>query len=173
MPLSAAVASVADVENAGTAICLMAFNDENENGQRDAGEGLRANVAFTLATGQRVVSNYVTTGTNEPYCIEGLSAGNYQISRSHAPDEALTTQGDWGIALTDGSIVTLEFGSYTDKSLAADVNTATNSLNVGSEAVQAAQPDDGVSSLITVGAIGLAVLLLLGVILLIMSARQP
>lgn len=95
-----------------TAVCLLAFHDPNRNGVWDAGEPLRAGVAFTVTDETTVVANYITTGTEEPYCIEGLRGGLYQVTRSVTPREVLTTDGDWRITLAVGSVAQLAFGSY-------------------------------------------------------------
>ncbi len=175
VPASNDGVAVAEAEIADTSICLLAFDDANQNGQRDGSERLRPNVAFTLVKGQQVVSNYVTTGAEEPYCIAGLDAGNYQISRSKLSNEKLTTQGEWGIALSEGSIVTLEFGSFVDADGISEANSATDNAPSQESAPQTTPNDSnaGSSNWITYGAVGLAILLLLGVILLILSARRP
>ncbi|MDX1415670.1 MAG: LysM domain-containing protein [Candidatus Promineifilaceae bacterium] len=95
-----------------TAICLTAYEDLNQNGQLDPGEPLRADVAFTVFNNQTVVTNYISDGISEPYCIEGLEPGTYHITRSIARDETLTTAGDWAMELIHGSELSLAFGSY-------------------------------------------------------------
>ncbi|MCB8921138.1 MAG: LysM peptidoglycan-binding domain-containing protein [Ardenticatenaceae bacterium] len=95
-----------------TAVCLLAFADGNRNGLWDAGELLRPAVAFTVYNETAVVANYVTDGMSEPHCIEGLRAGAYHITRSISPQEVLTTDGDWAIRVTQGSVAQLAFGSY-------------------------------------------------------------
>ena len=70
---------------------LKAYDDINADGVQDADEALRPAVAFTISDGQAVVSNYVTDGESEPFCVEGLSAGSYRVTRSVLPNEVLTT----------------------------------------------------------------------------------
>ncbi|MCB9443663.1 MAG: LysM peptidoglycan-binding domain-containing protein [Ardenticatenaceae bacterium] len=82
-----------------TAICLKAFTDLNRDGKHNAGEPFKAAVAFTIFTTQAVVANYVTDGISEPHCLENLPPGDYNITRSIAQGETLTTQGDWTISL--------------------------------------------------------------------------
>ena len=94
-----------------TAVCLSAFDDLNQNGIFDPGEPLRAEVAFTVFNDQTVVSNYISDGLSEPYCLEDLEPGTYHITRSIARDETLTTKGDWALTLTYGSELNLAFGS--------------------------------------------------------------
>lgn len=95
-----------------TAVCLLAFHDDNRNGVHDAGEGLRPAVAFTVYDATAVVANYITDGVSEPHCIEGLRGGDYHVTRSVNAQEILTTDGDWAISLQVGSVAQLAFGSY-------------------------------------------------------------
>jgi hypothetical protein len=95
-----------------TAICMTAFDDINRDGKQDAAEPLLAGVAFTIFNDQIVVANYISDGMSEPYCLEALEAGTYHVTRSIAPNEVLTTQGDWAMTLTEGSELNLAFGSY-------------------------------------------------------------
>ncbi len=127
----------------GGAICLTAFNDDNQNGLMDAAETLRAAVAFTISTSESVVSNYVTDGLSEPYCIRNLPPGSYQITRSVAANEHLTTTGDWTAEVTDGSQTIFEFGSYTDSDDMASNSLAaagTPDQGDGADAAAAEQP---------------------------------
>lgn len=104
--------AVVDVANTDVSICLTAFDDNNENGILDGGESLRQAVAFTISDGRAVVSNYVTDGVNEPFCIIGLNPGTYRVSRSGLPNEIMTTPGDQAVSLDRGTTMSLHFGSY-------------------------------------------------------------
>lgn len=95
-----------------TAICLLAYYDQDRDGVFDPGEPLRSSIAFTVFNETAVVANYVTDGLSEPYCVEGLSGGAYHITRSIGPNETLTNDGDWAISLGRGDVAQLEFGSY-------------------------------------------------------------
>ena len=93
------------------AVCLTAFDDVNRNGIHDAGEPLRAGVAFTIYNSEAVVANYITDGHSEPKCLGGLAPGEYRVTRSLAPGETLTTAGNWTLNLTAGSELRQDFGS--------------------------------------------------------------
>lgn len=103
-----------------TGVCLTAFTDRNGNGVRDIGEGLKTAVAFTIFNEEMVVANYVTDGTNEPYCLRDLAEGEYHITRSVGPDEVLTTPGDRGIIVRFGAMADLTFGSVAEGDLVVD-----------------------------------------------------
>ena len=96
-----------------TTICLAAFEDINQNSIFDVGETLRPNVAFTVYDETAVVTNYITDGVSEPFCIEGLAAGTYHVTLSVARNEILTTRGDWALTLFEGANLNQAFGSYT------------------------------------------------------------
>ncbi len=117
-----------------TAVCLLAFNDQNRDGVYDAGEALRPGVAFTVYDETAVVANYITNGVSEPYCIEGLRGGSYHVTRSVTPQEVLTTDGDWAVSLMVGSVAQLAFGSYLrpasgETAVAPAANSPTRTAN--------------------------------------------
>lgn len=95
-----------------TVICLVAFTDENGNGEREPAEPLQAGVAFTVFTAESVVANYVTDGVSEPYCLTELAAGNYQVTRSVGRGETLSNSGNRTVILAAGDQVMLGFGGY-------------------------------------------------------------
>lgn len=97
-----------------TAVCFLAYDDIDRNGQYDPAEPLWPGVAFTLFNEQEVVANYITDGLSEPYCLENLASGTYHVTRSIARDEILTTEGDWAMTVMAGSVLNLAFGSYRE-----------------------------------------------------------
>ena len=95
-----------------TAICVLAFDDANRNGVFDAGEALRAGVAFTIYDRTAVVANLITDGVSESHCVEGLAPGDYVITRSVGRSEVLTTDGEWALTLPRGGVINQAFGGY-------------------------------------------------------------
>ena len=102
-----------------TAICLLAFMDLNANGRFDPGDPLQEAVAFTIFDQTAVVANYITDGFSEPYCIEGLPPGNYNVTRSLSSGFQTTPPGDMAITLGWGDRVDLTFGAVSQESIAA------------------------------------------------------
>lgn len=152
-----------------TAICLKAFADLNRDGRHNAGEPFKASVAFTIFTNQAVIGNYVTDGVSEPYCLENLTPGDYNITRSVAPGETLTTQGDWTISLAPGNVVELAFGSYT---AVTPIITAIQAAGPATPAPRTANDDNGRSPIIFIGA-ALVVIFLLAVGWVAIRDGQP
>jgi len=161
-------------EQSTASICLSAYNDENQNSTRDDGESLRSAVAFTISDVEKVVSNYVTDGASEPFCIEGLAPGNYNITRSIATGEVPTTTNDQSLSLEAGESITLEFGSYQDgNAIALQSPNREGSEDIGNNLSGSAVDGggDGISSVVII-AVVVAVLLLVGVLVVILSARR-
>lgn len=171
-----------------TAICLMAFQDTNKDGVRDADEPLKAAVAFTIFDEERVIENYVTDGVSEPHCVEALAPGNYQVTRSVGPGETLTSvsgraTGDWAVTLTRGNVLNLEFGSHSGTEaapLATAESTLFSPVPVAASAVAPASPPpettaeggSGLPGAIIAGAVGIVALLLAGVLFLWLRGRD-
>lgn len=162
------------------AICLLAFNDNNANGERDAGEALQAAVAFTIYNQEAVVANYVTDGISEPHCVAMSGPGEYQITRSIGRDETLTTSGNRGLILRSGDEVTLAFGSYTGAAptaTTAPTSVATPAV-VGESAPDTAvsppspAPTEPTTSPILIGVGIIGGLLALGAIVIIVRLRR-
>jgi hypothetical protein len=151
---------------------MSAFDDLNRDGQQDSGEPLLAGVAFTLFNDQIVVDNYVTDGLSEPHCVESLSAGTYHVTRSIAPNEILTTQGDWAMTVTDGTELNLAFGSYHENGAGVapvdDIRTEFETRIAGTPPATATPPSSTGEGLLT-GRSLIIVLLVIGIIALLLA----
>jgi murein DD-endopeptidase MepM/ murein hydrolase activator NlpD len=179
-----AVAEPTPAPSGGT-ICLIAFQDDNQDGQRADNEPLRPAVAFTLASGETVVSNYVTDGVSEPFCLEALPVGEYRISRSIASNEQPTTTTDQTITLAAGDRLQIAFGSVNAQptpAASAEQEVAMVSSEMssgtagesGNTAVDETSDSAGISPTnIAVGfMVGIAILLFIGVLFVVLSARR-
>lgn len=170
-------------------VCLVAYEDNNQNAQRDAGEPLKGSVAFSIYDGQQVLVNYVTDGNSEPYCIE-LDNGNYRITRSSQPNETLTTDGEWAISVTAGSEQDFEFGSYSgsgdgvaalsasegDEGSGEEASADSAAMTLPEENAAAGESnagdEGGVTRWVVIAAVVVAVLLFVGVLVIILSGRR-
>lgn len=176
-PVSPSETDASEEQNtAGASICLKAFDDANRNAQHDDDETLRPAVAFTISDGQSVVSNYVTDGESEPFCITGLVGGNYRVTRSSLDNEVMTTPGDRSVAMTDGSLLNLEFGSYESEAILAVADTTTQGESSVSNTSSKTAPsfldaDTNATSFILVIAV-VVILLLAAVLIVILRARR-
>jgi hypothetical protein len=156
------VVAVTELERTGASICLTAFDDPNENGIMDSAEMLRPAVAFTISDSETVISNYVTDGSNEPFCIQGLDPGNYNVTRSHLANENLTTPGNQSISLGEGTSIDLEFGSNLLESDAAEIAADT----------AAPAEEGGVPNILIIASIVVGVLLFVAVVILLITRSR-
>ncbi len=161
-------------------LCLTAFDDLNQNATRDDGEALRGNVAFTVLNGEAVISNYISDGQTETYCIRGLAPGAYRVTRSKLANEELTTSGEVAVSLTEGAVVDALFGSYIMEpepeveEVAAVADSADTALsNDASAAAQAdvATPDSNPMNGILIAVAVAAALLLIAILVILLSRR--
>lgn len=161
---------------AGGQLCLEAFDDANQNGLRDEDEARRAAIAFTVYNGEEVITNYVTDGQNEPYCISNLPAGNYRITRSTAPYETLTTSGDWTVNLSEGGTVALSFGGYLTTAEEEIANlpaaTAEAPTPTTAETTEETAAEGGMVRIVVIVAVAIAVLIFVGVLVVILASRR-
>jgi LysM repeat protein len=164
---------VVDQDVSGGVICLSAFDDLDHDTEYDDSEVLRAAVAITISDGEQVVSNYITDGQTEPFCIKGLKTGSYRVTRSSLPNETLTTPGDYAVAVSEGLAIDIEFGSYLTENVLASSDIVANpgeEVPAG-EGTLVDDPDDPLSDVLVIGVV-VAVLLLAGIVILVLSKRR-
>jgi hypothetical protein len=110
----------------GGTICVNAFSDVDANGQRSSEEGFMAGVTFTIAQGDEVVTQGVSTGTENALCFEELDSGNYQVAQILPRNLDTTTAPSTTVDVEEGSSISLEFGSrFETADEVADANTDT------------------------------------------------
>jgi WD40 repeat protein len=102
------VAEEASGDESG-AVCIMSYEDTNGNGIRDPEEGKAADVIFVLSDGGDLLRFYTTDGVSEPYCFRDLAAGNYMVMWTDNVF-AGSTENTWAVSVTDGAIISREFG---------------------------------------------------------------
>jgi hypothetical protein len=106
-----ATAAAEATATAGGTICVNAFLDENANGLHDANEGYVSGVVLTVAQGDLLVGQSVSTGTDVPVCFPSLAPGAYQIAQTVPAALEMTTQANATVQVEEGQTVGLEFGS--------------------------------------------------------------
>ena len=161
-------------------ICLKAFEDENQNAAYDLGEPVRADVAFTILKDDQVRTSYISRADTDVFCVEGLEAGAYRITRSQLGNEELSTAGDVNIMLSEGGSVLAEFGSFTaepavaavDESEApAEGNDTAESTALTADVAEAADNGPNPTTGLLIAVAVAAVLLLVAILVIILSRR--
>jgi LysM repeat protein/uncharacterized protein (DUF2141 family) len=161
-------ASVAQAPSSTAAkLCVRAFDDVNGDGLPSAGEESVAGVQFAVANSQGVqAASYTTDGSSQEHCFTDLPAGSYTVAVQPAAGTVATSDKRWGVALTGGSTVNINFGSRGDASAPAG-----SSPTGASESPQQSSNGSGLSGLLG-GAIGLLFLLVAGVLGAFIIARR-
>jgi LysM repeat protein len=156
--------AVAEVPNLGT-LCLFAYNDVNADALRDPDEGPVAGATFTVIDGQGArVTEYVSTDNEEPHCISDLTPGSYSVSVQPAPNTVSTSDERWGVPLTSGSKVNIDFGSRSSEG-------GTTTTGGGETSSSSSGGGSNIGGIIA-GIGGLALLLAAGVIGAFVIARR-
>lgn len=145
----------------GSMICVNAFHDENANGVMDSNEGYMAGVTLAIAIGNDQVGQILSTGADTPTCFNGLEPGPYQVSQQVSDRLEMTTAESVLLAVADGQVMQVEFGSRLQTGDAASTPSDPSADDTGDQAEEGA--DEGGLDLLTIG--GLAIIVL-GVILL-------
>ncbi len=168
-----ALEAIAPAAVAGT-ICVGAFQDSNNDGQRNDGEPLVANAAISIARAGTTESTYITDGASEPYCFELAEADSYQLQLYPPAGFVATTEDNWAVSIANGESYTVLFGLAEGTFLAAaDTSAAETTDTTEAAAEETAAPADegglfdGRLGVIVIGAAGfLLILAALGVYLL-------
>ncbi|NDJ86993.1 MAG: hypothetical protein GYB66_14025 [Chloroflexi bacterium] len=96
-------------------VCMLVFNDLNENGQREEGEELIAGIDINLRVDQSdaIIETVITTD-EDFVCFGDLGIGAYRIQLVPGPHYRPTTAIELGPAFVDrGNRVWAEFGAIT------------------------------------------------------------
>src|SRR5574341_369345 len=94
-------------------ICLSLFEDTNENGLREADELLLQ--GGTLNIEGRFTNTYQTDDTSEPFCVDHLTPGDYEVSVTVPEGYQVTTLDRVAVTISRGE-VNLSFGAAADDS---------------------------------------------------------
>jgi hypothetical protein len=159
---------------ANSAICVNAFLDANGNGLHDPGESYAAGVTLTVAQGNAVIGQAVSTGVETPICFDNLPAGTYQVGQTLPPALEMTTQGNATVDVGEGQTVGLEFGSRPRATATAETETAATPTLAATTAASGDQTGTGGAPnwliYLGIGAIVIGVVLL-GVLLFTVLRR--
>ncbi len=163
----AAPMPVAEAANTSV-LCVFAFEDANADGLRQPEEGPVTGAKFNVVDGQGAqVAEYVSTEDAEAHCIDNLMPGSYSISVQPAPNTTATSDKRWGVPLTGGSTVNINFGSRSGESSGA----ATSGGNIDTASSGKSSSGSNVGGIIA-GIGGLVLLLAAGVIGAFVIARR-
>ena len=79
-----------------------------------------ADQAVTLSQDGNTITTYITDGSGELHCFEGLETGTYQVQIFPTADFSITGDDSWAVAVADGVMVPVSFGLQTAPDSVAD-----------------------------------------------------
>lgn len=100
-----------DVADMPAQVCVLVFNDVNQNRLQEVGEAMLAGGAVMLIKDNQLFDDYTTTGENEPYCFSDLPEGDYLISAFSPEGFGLTTPSQLLVRPAPGWIINVAFGA--------------------------------------------------------------
>jgi hypothetical protein len=104
------------------AVCVLAYEDLNENSERDSGEVSLPGISVNLAVDTDViVRTFITTQENRPHCFENLTPGtSYTLYFDDSANHRATTRNvSDPFSLDAGARVRVEFGAVSESALLA------------------------------------------------------
>jgi hypothetical protein len=120
---SAATPTPVQVAATTAKLCVQAFNDANADGLMSSSEEAVSGVQFAVANAQGVqAASYTTDGNAQPHCFTDLPPGSYTVAVQPAPSTVATSDKRWGVALTGGSTVNINFGSRSEGEASGGTN---------------------------------------------------
>ena len=92
-------------------ICVVAYDDSNQNGAQDGIEGLISGVTITLFDGQQIVGTQTSNALAGQICFQELKTGPYRVFQTVPPSRQATTSENVAVDLQSGQMVMVLFGS--------------------------------------------------------------
>jgi hypothetical protein len=109
-------------------VCVLMFDDENQNRIQNSNELLLAGGVITLRQGSTDVVSYQTNGTSEPFCFEDIEPGTYTAVATAPEGYGLTTAPSLVVSAQAGTSFRIVFGAARGVAVAvvptANVNDA-------------------------------------------------
>lgn len=99
-----------DPADESASICVMMFDDANQNRLQDAGEGLVTGGTIALILAGETIDEHIT-GDLDPTCIDRLPSARYLAQALAPAGYGLTTAAQLQVQTTGGSKLTLAFGA--------------------------------------------------------------
>jgi LysM repeat protein len=92
-------------------VCVMLFDDTNQNRIQEDGEPLLSGGNIVLRNGSSEAGSHTTDGASEPYCFESLASGDYVTVASAPSGYGLTTPNQFRVRANPGSTINVVFGA--------------------------------------------------------------
>ncbi len=137
-------------------VCVLMFDDANQNRLQEAGEVLLPGGTIVLTLDGVPAGEYVTTGAGEPFCFSDLPAGSY-LAQAQAPaGYGLTTPQQLLVQPAQGWMINVGFGAAQGVQPPAVPAADASSAADGSQPATGMAPDNPLGDNVGLIAFGLA-----------------
>ena len=160
-PVVADAVPASDLADRTATVCMLLFNDNNQNRLQEPNETLLPGgmVMLTNLADATTIGSVETDGVSEPACFEDLAAGTY-VAIAQPPDNyGLTSPGQFRLQAVAGSRLDVAFGAaegvISVTPLPADSGVITNDV-VAEDATDPQSPLDDLFSVSGLVVFGLA-----------------
>ncbi len=92
-------------------VCVLVFNDRNQNRLQDPDENLLAGSTINLTAGADVLQTFETDGLAEPRCFDSVGAGDYVLAARAPAGYGLTSPDQFSLKLAPGAKVDVAIGA--------------------------------------------------------------
>lgn len=150
----------ADPASAEAAVCVLLFEDVDQNRIQSASEPVLAGGLISLRQNDTVLDSIETTGA-EPTCFEDLEPGSYQLAAVAPEGLGLTTPGSLVVNIQPGNRFQINFGAARGVAVAA-VPTTDALRPTPAAPVDAADDENPISAYLGLIVLGLAGLVVVG-----------
>ncbi|MBZ0279083.1 MAG: LysM peptidoglycan-binding domain-containing protein [Anaerolineae bacterium] len=171
-PVVAAAAPQVNPASQTGSVCVLLFDDKNQNRLQEADEALLAGGTIAVNTDTQAIGSYSTDGVSDPYCFTDLAAGNYTAVAGAPSGYGLTTPGQFRLQLLPGATIHITFGAAEGVQPVlpppADTGSTVNQQAAPAEAPRSTAEQllqysgliiFGLAAMVLIGGIGLTLLL--------------
>ncbi len=92
-------------------VCVLMFEDGNQNRIQEEGEALLQGGQIVLQAGSDTPTTYTTDGASEPHCVDKLAVGDYLVSATAPGGYGLTTSNQYHVHVNPGVRIDVVFGA--------------------------------------------------------------
>jgi LysM repeat protein len=110
-PVVAANNTGFDPSALNASVCVLVFDDLNQNRIQDPEEAMLPGGSVNLTTGADVLQTVETQGETDPRCFEGVSAGSYVLAASAPSGYGLTSPDQFSLTISPGATINVAFGA--------------------------------------------------------------
>ena len=112
-PVVADALPASDPSARSAAVCVLLFNDNNQNRLQEPNETLLAGgtVILTNMADSSTIGEVATDGVSEPHCFEDLAAGAYVAAAQPPADYGLTSPDQFRVQAAAGTRLDVAFGA--------------------------------------------------------------